>query len=253
MMKLVIPIEAYMESKMVSYEQRQSSRGRCVLLLRWVSEVFARTLEGDNQTKSETSNPDDNNGDGSDEDVHVDDHDNDENNGGDENGPTTDRPLPTTEPQLPTTTTTDVSFIGDDETVEDHIKHGAGSTASPIPDICEGNYDSVANLREELFFFKGKYLWRLSQRGKIQPGYPVLFRNMFWKLPETVTKIDAAYQRQTDNNIIFFTGNQYWVYDGDDFVQGSPRSITDYGFPHDLNKIDAVMIWKKNGKTFFYA
>nr|CAD7433985.1 unnamed protein product [Timema monikensis] len=48
-------------------------------------------------------------------------------------------------------------------------------------------------------------------------------------------------------------GNQYWVYDGDDFVQGSPRSITDYGFPHDLNKIDAVMIWKKNGKTFFYA
>nr|CAD7410058.1 unnamed protein product [Timema cristinae] len=98
-----------------------------------------------------------------------------------------------------------------------------------------------------------RYLWRLSQRGKIQPGYPVLFRNMFWKLPETVTKIDAAYQRQTDNNIIFFTGNQYWVYDGDDFVQGSPRSITDYGFPHDLNKIDAVMIWKKNGKTFFYA
>jgi hypothetical protein len=49
-------------------------------------------------------------------------------------------------------------------------------------------------------------MWRFTQRGQVQEGYPVKFRQLFWKLPKYITKIDAAYQRETDGSIIFFTG-----------------------------------------------
>jgi len=49
-------------------------------------------------------------------------------------------------------------------------------------------------------------MWRLTQRGEVQEGYPVQFRQLFWKLPKYVTIIDAAYQRETDGSIVLFTG-----------------------------------------------
>jgi hypothetical protein len=49
-------------------------------------------------------------------------------------------------------------------------------------------------------------MWRLTQRGEVQKGYPVQFRQLFWKLPKYVDKIDAAYQRETDGSIVLFTG-----------------------------------------------
>jgi hypothetical protein len=42
------------------------------------------------------------------------------------------------------------------------------------------------------------------------------------------------------------------VYNGDNFIEDSPRPLTDYGLPPQLDKIDAVMVWSKNGKTFLY-
>jgi hypothetical protein len=49
-------------------------------------------------------------------------------------------------------------------------------------------------------------MWRLSQRGEVQEGYPVPFQQLFWKLPKYITKIDAVYQRETDGSIVLFTG-----------------------------------------------
>jgi hypothetical protein len=49
-------------------------------------------------------------------------------------------------------------------------------------------------------------MWRLSQRGEVQEGYPVPFQQLFWKLPKYIIKIDAAYQRETDGSIVLFTG-----------------------------------------------
>lgn len=49
-------------------------------------------------------------------------------------------------------------------------------------------------------------MWRLSSPGRIVPGYPVPIHRMFQKLPQSLQRIDAAYERGTDSNLIFFSG-----------------------------------------------
>lgn len=59
--------------------------------------------------------------------------------------------------------------------------------------------------------------------------------------------------KQNEFSLHQLVGNKYWVYDGNYFVENSPRSITDYGFDVDVPKIDAAFVWSKNGKTYLFA
>lgn len=76
-----------------------------------------------------------------------------------------------------------------------------------IPDICLGHFDAVSVLRGEVFIFKNSYVWRLTDKYRIKQGYPVKIHQIFTQLPMTIKNIDAAYERDTDNAIILFTGN----------------------------------------------
>ncbi|XP_033611474.1 matrix metalloproteinase-17 isoform X2 [Cryptotermes secundus] len=220
---------------------------------------IARHLEGDYETTAgrhqhEGGDTEDERNESEDNDVNPRSEDEDNAGRSAEESPGTSYPLSPTTP----TTEDSITFTGDDETVEDHKghddKHRIPPSSSPsTPDICEGNFDAVAVLRGELFIFKQEYMWRLSQRGEVQEGYPVPFQQLFWKLPKYIIKIDAAYQRETDGSIVLFTGKTFWVYNGDNFIEGSPRPLTDYGLPPHLDKIDAVMVWSKNSKTFLYS
>lgn len=123
-----------------------------------------------------------------------------------------------------------------------------------MPNLCEGHgFDAVALLRGELFIFKGQYVWRLTDRYRIQTGYPVRFDEIFTKLPAHVSHIDAIYERPADGAIILFNGAQYWTFDGNDFIDDSPRPISDYGFDANITKVDAAMVWSKNGRTYLFA
>lgn len=42
-------------------------------------------------------------------------------------------------------------------------------------------------------------------------------------------------------------GKFFWVYNGKEFIEGSPRPLTDYGLPDYIDKIDAAQLWGKNG------
>lgn len=149
-------------------------------------------------------------------------------------------------------------------------RHTIPTTNSPsLPDICQGNFDAVATLRDELFIFKDavrctrlkiirilnsfllQYLWRLKDKYKIESGYPVLIRQMF-PLPNYVKRIDAAYQRP-DGMIVLFYGRKFWVYDGAKITTNSPNSISYYGIPEYVDKVDAVQVWAKNGLLNLYS
>lgn len=145
---------------------------------------------------------------------------------------------------------TTLTYVGDMAEVDDHIrKMKQGNRDMPL--LCGGNFDVITSLRNEIFAFKGKYMWRFMKRGQVREGYPAPFHQMFMGLPENIKKIDAVYERPGDNYLMFFTGTQYWVFDGNRFF--SPRPLTDLGLPTNVDHIDAAFVWGKNGRTYFFA
>ncbi|XP_054724894.1 matrix metalloproteinase-2-like [Uloborus diversus] len=121
--------------------------------------------------------------------------------------------------------------------------------SNKIPHTCNTTFDAVSVIRGELFIFKGKYLWRLNHQG-LTKAYPVEISRL-WN--DTKLKVvDAVYER-TDTKIVFFSGNQYWLFDTVTKVPGYPRPLTDLGLPPDLKRIDAAMVWGYNGKTYLFA
>lgn len=158
-----------------------------------------------------------------------------------------------------TTTTTTVSnenstatYQGDVEDVDDHIKRTRNKTGGESADICSGHLDAIGHLRGELFMFLGRRMWRFHDRGNLRQGYPAEFQQMF-QFPEELDRIDAVYERTTDGSIIFFSGRHYWINNGNQFIDGSPRPLTDLGLPADLAKLDAAFVWGKNKKTYMFS
>ncbi|CAG9819280.1 unnamed protein product [Phaedon cochleariae] len=171
---------------------------------------------------------------------------------------TTTRTTPTTTTTRYTTsgTNTTIQYQGDSESVDEHKKHDdkhhiPKSNAPSIPDICDGHVDAIATLRNELFVFRDEFIWRFKEKGVLDLGYPIRLMHMFPMLPSSIKKVDAAYQR-ADGKIVIFTGTVFWVYDGENFIEGSPKPLMHYGLPNYLNGIDAVHTWRRNGKTYFF-
>ncbi|XP_053692504.1 matrix metalloproteinase-2-like [Sabethes cyaneus] len=153
-----------------------------------------------------------------------------------------------------------ITYVGDYTTVDEHITRHYSSVVTQavpqyteIPDVCTGSFDAVGVLRGEVFIFKGAYLWRLTEKYRIKEGYPVKIWQVFKNFPKHIARIDAVYEREFDNSIVLFSGNRYWIFDGQNFLHPEARPITDFGLPSSLEKIDAAMVWAKNLKTYYFA
>ncbi|KAG7459855.1 hypothetical protein MATL_G00215130 [Megalops atlanticus] len=134
------------------------------------------------------------------------------------------------------------------------------STKHPDPslqDRCEGGYDAVANIRGEVFFFKGPYFWRIQQSGSLVSLSPALIRNFWIGLPPGIQKIDAVYERKGDSHIVFFIGDQYWVFKDTSSLPGYPRPLSDWGLRAANGKaserVEAAFVWAHNGKTYLFS
>uniref|UniRef100_A0A2S2Q4U3 Matrix metalloproteinase-17 n=1 Tax=Sipha flava TaxID=143950 RepID=A0A2S2Q4U3_9HEMI len=123
--------------------------------------------------------------------------------------------------------------------------------ANDKPDFCNTTFDAVSIIRKDLFFFKGKYSWRLGDKG-LYSGYPALISRLWYNLPEDMNQVDAVYERQ-DHKIVFFIGRSFYVFNGNILVPGYPKPLTALGLPERLDHVDAVTVWGHNSKTYIFS
>uniref|UniRef100_A0A3B3DB38 Matrix metallopeptidase 16b (membrane-inserted) n=1 Tax=Oryzias melastigma TaxID=30732 RepID=A0A3B3DB38_ORYME len=115
------------------------------------------------------------------------------------------------------------------------------------PNICDGGFNTLAILRQELFVFKDQWFWRVRDNSVV-PGYPMQI-NLFWKgLPP---KIDAVYEN-SEGKFVFFKGNRYWVFKDTILQPSFPQDISLFGIGMPKQDIETAVWWEDVAKTYFF-
>uniref|UniRef100_A0A8D3BT41 interstitial collagenase n=1 Tax=Scophthalmus maximus TaxID=52904 RepID=A0A8D3BT41_SCOMX len=125
-----------------------------------------------------------------------------------------------------------------------------GPTSPTTPDACDSTMvlDAVVTLRGDLFFFKDRFFWRsYPQSAQAQQS---LITN-FW--PNAPVNIDAAYESQHLDRVLLFKDRRVWSFSGYDLAQGYPKSISSFGLPKTVEKVDAALYDVDSGKTLFFV
>ncbi|KAL8191071.1 UNVERIFIED_CONTAM: hypothetical protein K2H54_067377, partial [Gekko kuhli] len=136
------------------------------------------------------------------------------------------------------------------QTIYGKSHHAQQPTGPVTPKACSSRttFDAATTLRGEIMFFKDRFFWRRS------PHIAEIELNsisLFW--PSLPSGIDAAYESYEKDQVFLFKGNRYWALNAYDIVRGYPKSITQLGFPQNVNQIDAAFSNPETGKTYFFV
>ncbi|XP_075053760.1 matrix metalloproteinase-20 [Mixophyes fleayi] len=130
----------------------------------------------------------------------------------------------------------------------------SGQEKSIIPQTpnshhCDPNlsFDAVTVLGNELLFFKDRSFWR--RQAHLASVRPSSIASSF---PQLMSNVDAAYEVAEKGTAYFFKGPHYWATRGLQ-IQGPPRPIHDFGFPSNVQAIDAAIYLKSSRKTLFFV
>ncbi|XP_043075823.1 matrix metalloproteinase-16-like isoform X1 [Puntigrus tetrazona] len=115
------------------------------------------------------------------------------------------------------------------------------------PNICDGGFNTLAILRQELFVFKDQWFWRVRDNSVV-PGYPMQI-SYFWRgLPP---KIDAVYEN-SEGKFVFFKGNRFWVFKDTTLQPTYPQDISLFGSGMPTQSIETAVWWEDVAKTYFF-
>ncbi|XP_044226444.1 collagenase 3-like [Thunnus albacares] len=125
-----------------------------------------------------------------------------------------------------------------------------GPQPPTTPDACDSTMvlDAVTTLRGEMLFFKDSFFWRSYPQSRT-PQQSLITN--FW--PNAPVNIDAAYESRKSDKIFLFKGRKVWAFAGYDSVRGYPKTLTSFGLPRSVEKIDAVLYDRDSGKTLFFV
>ncbi|XP_061817746.1 uncharacterized protein [Nerophis lumbriciformis] len=125
-----------------------------------------------------------------------------------------------------------------------------GPTPPTTPDACDSTMvlDAVATLRGEMLFFKDSFFWRSYPQSR-SPQQSLM--TSFW--PNAPANIDAAYESQRSDKIYIFKDRQVWAFSGYDLVRGYPKTLSSFGLPRSVGKIDAALYDVQSRKTLFFV
>uniref|UniRef100_A0A182KDM7 Peptidase metallopeptidase domain-containing protein n=1 Tax=Anopheles christyi TaxID=43041 RepID=A0A182KDM7_9DIPT len=119
------------------------------------------------------------------------------------------------------------------------------------PNPCNTSFDAITLIRNELFIFKDRWLWRMNENDLHRPN-PFEIHRMFFGLPADFERIDTVYENK-HHKIIFFIGKQYYVFNSQYLEPGYPKPLTDLGLPESIERIDAALVWSHNNRTYLYS
>ncbi|XP_072515665.1 matrix metallopeptidase 30 [Salminus brasiliensis] len=116
------------------------------------------------------------------------------------------------------------------------------------PERCKQDlvFDAATSIKGELYFFKNEYYWKKSGNHRIQ-------QTRIKSTWPAVTSVDAAYEFKKRDISFFFKGQQYWGVRGSVSLPGYPKSISKFGFPSSVAKVDAAVHVESTGRTLFFA
>ncbi|KAG5671614.1 hypothetical protein PVAND_001807 [Polypedilum vanderplanki] len=119
-------------------------------------------------------------------------------------------------------------------------------TRPMIPDKCNTSYDAIALIRNELFIFRGKYMFRPQS-----DNTNAIETKSFWKgLPEDFTHVDAVYENY-EGKIYFFIGRKIFIFSSTTLV--AETTLSELGINTNVEKIDAIFKWSHNKRTYIFS
>ncbi|XP_028321658.1 collagenase 3-like isoform X2 [Gouania willdenowi] len=122
-------------------------------------------------------------------------------------------------------------------------------TSEPLPDRCDRNFnfDAATLIQGNLYFFKDGNVWKKSSSWG---GISMKKISSVWA---GIDKVDAVYEYKTNNVVRIFKGNQYRSFRGNAALPGFPKSISHFGFPSSVTKVDAAVHVSFTSKTLFFV
>ncbi|XP_073800698.1 matrix metalloproteinase-25 isoform X7 [Danio rerio] len=120
-------------------------------------------------------------------------------------------------------------------------------------DRCQGGYDAVANIRAEIFFFRGNQYW-VFRNTMALPGYPRQLSD--WGLHtaagQLAESVEAVFVWPHNGKTYVFSSGLYWRFDeaGGErkMEEGYPKPAAIWGMPSHPDDIIAFL----DGETYFF-